>query len=133
MIKSEGKIVTEIWRYVSNSSLATLIDGDVYKSRNRPLNSTKVDIVIKPLSNQPKQKQMCYVNCNIYVPDQIDNGQYDKDGDRCDALEDEAARVLEVFRTTDARIVLESQHTYKVDGANAHVINNRLLYTVINE
>ena len=133
MIKSEGKIVTEIWKYVSNSELATAINGEIYKSRNRPLNSNTVDIVIKPIANTPSQRQLSYINCNIYIPDEIDDGQYDKNGEECDRLEEIAARVLEVFSIDGARIVLDTQHTYQVTDAHAHVINNRLFYQFINE
>jgi hypothetical protein len=133
MIKTEASIVTEIWKYVRGSQLASAIDGEVLKSRDRSLNSKKADIVIKPLSNRPGQRQQSYVNCNIYVPDLLDDKQYEKDGARCDELEEIAAQVLELFHLDTARVVLDEQHTYKVENANAHVINNKLYYQIINE
>lgn len=133
MIHTEGEIVTGVYRYVVGSVLASAVSGLVYKSRNRPVNSDKEDIVIKPLSNAPRQKQQCTINLNIYVPDNYGDGQYEKNGERCDELEAVAAQVLEVFHVGGARVVLETQHTYQVENANAHVINNRLLFTVVNE
>ena len=133
MIRTEGEIVTDIYKYVAGSPLAVVVNGEIIKSRNRPLNSDKEDIVIKPLANQPGQTQVTIVNCNIYVPDEIDNGQYEKNGARCDELERLSATLFEVFHLSGARVILDSQHTYQVENARAHVINNRLLYTVINE
>ena len=133
MIRTEASILTDIWKYVNNSELATAISGEVIKSRKRPLNSKKEDIIIMPLANVPAQRQQGVVNCNIYVPDIIDEGQYDKDGVRCDALEEIAASILEVFSLSGMRVVLESQHTYEVKDCQCHVINNRLSYQLINE
>jgi len=133
MIQTEGRIVTDIYKFIRQSALAEAVSGNIYKSINRPPNSKEEDIVIKPLSNMPRQRQECVVNVNIYIPDQLDDGQYDKNGARCDELEEVAAQVLEVFHLETARVILDTQHTYQVPEANAHVINNRLLYTIVNE
>jgi hypothetical protein len=133
MVRSEGSIITGIYKYVRGTNLAMSINGEICKSRNRPVNSDKEDIVIKAVGNTPRQKQQCIVNVNIYVPDIVDEGQYDKNGARCDELEEMAASEFEVFRVDSARVYLDTQHTYEVSEAHAHVINNRLLYTVINE
>ena len=132
MIKSEGQIVTEIYKYVVNTTLASAISGKVLKSTDRDPNSVLEDIVIKPLANKPKQVQETIVNLNIYVPDQLDEGQYIKNGERCDILEEVACRELEVFWIGGARISLDEQHTYKVDDARCHVINCKLLYKIEN-
>jgi hypothetical protein len=133
MIHTEGEIVTAIWRYVCGTALADAITGEVYKDIDRPVNSELEDIVVRPLTNVPRQKQTCVINVNVYVPDHFDDGQYVKDGERCDLLEKESAQLLEVFFIEGARIYLDTQHTYEVKDAKAHVINNRLVYTVINE
>lgn len=132
MIKSEGQIVTEIYKYVITTSLAEAINGKVLKSRDREPNSVSEDIVIKPLANNPKQVQETIVNLNIYVPDELDEGQYIKNGARCDQLEAIACTDLEVFWIDGARIALEEQHTYEVPDARCHVINCRLIYKIEN-
>lgn len=131
MVRTEGDIVTALWRYVMSSILPANISGRVYKSTDRPVNSTKEDIVIKPLANLPKQKQEGFINVNIYVPDIMDEGQYNKDGDRCDLLERVAVEVLEVFDVEDIRFTLDTQHTLEVE--QAHLINNKILFNLINE
>lgn len=133
MIKSEGQIVTEIYKYVITTPLAAAITGKVLKSIDREPNSVSEDIVIKPLANNPKQVQETIVNMNIYVPDTLDEGQYIKNGERCDQLEALACTDFEVFWIEGARIALEEQHTYKVDDARCHVINCRLLYKIENQ
>lgn len=133
MIKSEGQIVTEIYKYVVTTSLASSITGKVLKSVDRDPNSSDEDIVIKALANSPRQVQETIVNLNIYVPDNLDEGQYVKNGSRCDELEAIACLVLEVFWIGGARISLEEQHTYKVQDARCHVINCRLLYKIENQ
>lgn len=132
MIKTEGQIVTEIYKYVASSPLAEAVDGSVLKSIDRDVNSTTEDIVIKPLANSPKQVQETIVNVNIYVPDTLDEGQYVKNGERCDELEVIACECLEVVHLGGARLHLEEQHTYKVQDARCHVINCRMLYQIEN-
>ena len=132
MIKSEGKIVTEIYKYVKTTALAAAISGKILKSIDRDVNSDTEDIVIKPLANSPKFTQQTIVNLNIYVPDLLDDGQYNKNGSRCDTLEEIACQDLEVFWIGGARVNLEEQHTYKVADARCHVINCRLLYKIEN-
>ena len=137
MIQTEGHILNLIYKYIKASELADAINGDVYKSIDRPINSTKEDIVIKALANLPRQRQSAKVNVNIYVPDFQDDGQWNKDGSRCDELEEIAARTLEVFHVGGSRVCIDTGdnsafHTYKVDDAHAHVINIKLLYEHIN-
>ena len=132
MIKSEGKIVTEIYKHIITTQLAAMISGKVLKSIDRDPNSVKEDIVIKALANSPKQVQEAVVNVNLYVPDNLDEGQYVKNGERCDQLEEQAVKDLEVFWVGPARIHLEEQHTYKVEDARCHVINCRMIYKIEN-
>jgi len=138
MIQTEGHILNGIYKYIKGSELAGAVNGDVYKSIDRPVNSKTEDIVIKALANLPRQRQSAKVNVNIYVPDFQEDGQWNKDGSRCDELEEIAAKVLEVFRIEDARVCIDTNdnsafHTYKVENAHAHVINVKLLYEHINE
>ncbi len=138
MIQTEGHILNGIHRYIKASELAAAVSGDVYNDRPRPVNSDKEDIVIKVLANMPRQRQSVKVNVKIFVPDQHVKGQYEKDGQRCDELEEVAARVLEVFRIGDARVCIDttdnvSFHTYSSEEAHAHIINIKLLYEHINE
>jgi hypothetical protein len=134
MIRTPGSIATDIYKYVMASALAEAVNGEVLKSRDRKPNSKTEDVVIKVLANMPAQKQQTVINVNIYIPDFVnEDGQYEKDGERCDDLEAIAAKVFEVFHLNGARVILDSQTTMQEDNANAHGINNRLLYTVINE
>ena len=137
MILTEGHILNGIYKYIKGSELASAINGEVYKSLDRPVNSKTEDIVIKALANLPRQRQSAKVNVNIYVPDFQEDGQWNKDGSRCDELEEIAARVLEVFHVDGSRICIDTNdnasfHTYQVDNAHAHVINIKLLYEHIN-
>lgn len=133
MIRTPGSIAIDIFKYVKASPLAAVVNGEVLKSIDRKPNSKTEDVVIKVLTNRPAQSQQTVINVNIYVPDFFENGQYEKNGERCDELEEKAASVFEVFHVNGARVVLDSQTTYQEDNANAHVINNRLLYRIINE
>lgn len=134
MIRTPGGIATDIYKYVLKSEMAAAVNGEVLKSLDRKPNSKTEDIVIKVLANRPAQKQQTVINVNIYVPDNLNKyGQYEKIGGRCDELEEVAARTFEVFSINGARVILDSQTTFQDENANAHVINNRLLYMIINE
>ena len=82
------------------------------------------------------QEQKVSVNVNIYVPEKLQDGRYDRDEPRERILQELSAETLEVGGIgEDFSFFLEKQETFVVLDAIRHerCINNRLLYNYLNE
>lgn len=133
-MKTDQEIKEEIYQFIKGTDLEQSVSG-VLSTRKRPLNSTKEDILISILANGNRQKQQAFVNVNIYVQDQSvkKNAQLEEDGERIGQLSRIAADLFEVFWIGTARVNLEEQRVFEVENGKEHVINNRLLYQIVNE
>ena len=133
-MKTQDEITTEIYRYVKASALAAAVSGKVINGKDRSPKSSLEDVVVKVLGGRLGQVQECYVNVNIYVPDTYHDGQYEKDDERVPLLERTAMDLFEKPIHIDAaRITIDSQTTMPSNSGKEHVINNKLLYQIINE
>lgn len=131
-MKTEYAIKTDIYNYLKKSELVNEVTGLLKKTR-RPKNSTKEDIIISVLSNVNGQNQEAVVNVNIYVEDNIIDGQAEEDSARIGELSELASSILESFTVGGAVVYLEQQKVYEAEGIEWHVINNRLNYKINNE
>ena len=133
-MKTDQEIKEEIYIFIKKSELASAVSG-VVTTRKRPLNSNKEDILISVLAGNNAQRQQVFVNVNIYVQDQYvkKNQQYEENGERLAELERLAADILDVFWIGTSRVHLEAQHTISAGNEKEQVINNRLLYEIVNE
>lgn len=133
-MKTSDEITTDLYRYIKQSVLASAVTGKIINGKDRTPNSTKEDVTVKMLANNLGQRQGAYINVNIFVPDTIRSGQYEKDDSRVPLLERTAMDVFETpIHIKGARIVLDSQLTFASDNGKEHIINNKLLYHIINE
>ena len=133
-MKTSDEITTDIYRYIKQSALASAVTGKIINGKDRTPNSTKEDVTVKMLANNLGQRQGAYINVNIFVPDTIRSGQYEKDDSRVPLLERTAMDVFEKpIHIEGARIVLDSQLTFASENGKEHIINNKLLYHIINE
>lgn len=132
-MKSDIEIKDDIYNHIKGSSLESAVTGKLCKASKRPLDSDKEDIVISVLDNGSGQIQEAFVNVNIYVKDNIRNGQAEENSIRCRELCRIAIDVLCVGHGDDFRFALEKQRINPVEGKDEHFINNRLLYRQVNE
>lgn len=131
-MKTEYAIKTDIYNYLMKSELVNEVTG-LLKKTSRPKNSNKEDIIISVLSNVNGQNQEAVVNVNIYVEDNIIDGQAEEDSARIGKLSELASSILESFTVGGAVVYLEQQKVYEAEGIDWHVINNRLNYKINNE
>lgn len=131
-MKTEYAIKTDIYNYLMKSELVNEVTG-LLKKTSRPKNSNKEDIIISVLSNVNGQNQEAVVNVNIYVEDNIIDGQAEEDSARIGELSELASSILESFTVGGAVVYLEQQKVYEAEGIDWHVINNRLNYKINNE
>ena len=123
-MKSDIEIKDDVYKIIKGSELEKAVTGKLSKTL-RPLNSGKEDIVISMLDNGKGQIQEAFVNVNIYVPDNLRDGQAEENS--------VAAELLEVQRGEDYRFTLDKQRVMEVNGKSEHFINNKLLYKQVNE
>ena len=131
-MKSDIEIKDDIYQIIKGSTLEKAVTGKLKKTR-RPANSNKEDIVISILENGSGQVQEAFVNVNIYVSDDVRDGQAEENSSRLRQLCKLATELLEVQRGEDYRFTLDKQRVMEVNGKNEHFINNKLLYKHVNE
>ena len=73
------------------------------------------------------------MNVNIYVKDNIRDGQNEINDSRCRELCRISIEVLETGFGEGFRFVLDKQRVMPVNGKSEHFINNKLLYKQLNE
>ena len=133
MIHTDIDIKDELWTWVSQSNLATMVTGGVYKDQ-RPLNSEAEDIVIAVIARTAgAQMQQATANVNIYVADKRRGREAIEDTARLRALCTEAASLFAYKHDGDAIYELDSQEVMKVYGADWHIINNQISIRYNNE
>lgn len=89
MAKTGKQIQGDVYRLLRDSTLYTLISGEVYRNGLRPRDSRKEDATVTFTAGLPDQIQTGVVTVNIFVPD-IDpdgNGTWVEDGRRVEELE----------------------------------------------
>ena len=131
-MKSDIEIKDDIYQIIKGSTLEKAVTGKLKKTR-RPANSNKEDIVISILEHGSGQVQEAFVNVNIYVSDDVRDGQAEENSSRLRQLCKLATELLEVQRGEDYRFTLDKQRVMEVNGKNEHFINNKLLYKQVNE
>lgn len=75
MMKSDIDIKDDIYKHIKGSALEKAVTGKLCKASKRPANSNKEDIIISILDNGSGQMQEAFVNVNIYVKDNIRDGE----------------------------------------------------------
>lgn len=131
-MKSDIDIKDDVYKIINHSPLEQAVTG-VLKKTKRPHNSKSEDIVISVLSNKTAQQQEAFVNVNIYVKDDDVDGQYEECSPRLRQLCQLAFDLFMNVRGYDFRLSLDTQQVMEVDGTGEHLINNKLLYQIINE
>lgn len=138
-MKSDIDIKDDIWKVINNSALLKEVTGKLKKTSIRPKGSRNEDIVISVLANDTKQKQVAYVNVNIYVADDDVDGQSEEQTTRLRKLCQMSFDLFDNVRGNDFRLSLTDpnfecgQRVIESAGSSEHVINNKLLYQIINE
>lgn len=138
-MKSDVDIKDDVWRVINKSALLKEVTGELKKTSIRPKGSRSEDIIISILANDTKQKQVAYVNVNIYVADDNVDGQSEEQTTRLRKLCQMSFDLFDNVRGNDFRLSLTDpnfecgQRVIESVGTSEHVINNKVLYQIINE
>lgn len=88
-MKTGKQIQGDIYKLLKDSTLCSMISGDVYRNGYRPRDSRLEDAVVIFTVGQSDQIQSGVVTVNIFVPDidPYDNGVLVEDGQRTEEIE----------------------------------------------
>lgn len=133
-MKSDIEIKDAIYSIIKGSALEKTVTGKLKKTR-RPANSDKEDIIISMLDNGGGQIQEAFVNVNIYVADDIRDGQAEEKSARLRELCKMSYELLFNCRGDGFRVdsTGSKQRVLEVNGKDEHFINNKLLIQISNE
>lgn len=89
MAKTSKQVQGDVYRLLKDSTLYTLISGEVYRKGYRPRDSRKEDAVVIFTTGLADEIQTGVVTVNIFVPDidPYNNGVWVEDGARTEELE----------------------------------------------
>lgn len=132
-MKTVIDIKDDVYNVIKGSALDEEATGKLCKSSKRPANSDKEDIVISVIGNNVSQMQEAFVYVNIYVKDNIRDGEAEINDTRCRELCRLASDLFEVHNGGSFRITLVEQTTPPVNGKDEHFIKNKILYQYCNE
>lgn len=129
------EIIEIMYDELKGSELDISASGGLYKLQ-RPLGSTKEDIVINCLPVSNEQIQRATVNVNIYaqdIPIRVDGvQQHAPDIDRLQFLAAKAVHKLESIYYPGYSLVITQQSVIKEEAVNQHFINIRIEFRFIN-
>lgn len=138
-MRSDIDIKDDIYNALLHSPLVIEVNGKLYK-RKRPINSTSEDVVISVLANNMAQRQMANINVNIYVKDDYvktddeEQGQNEEQSQRLRKLCQLAIQSVNAIHGKDFRVTFDKENGQRViESEGEHIINNKLLYQIINE
>ena len=131
-MRTSEEIESDIYRCIMATDFPNQISG-VVKIKPRPMGSRSEDCIVSVLANPYAQKQVATVNVNIYVQDNIAERQTEKASIRIKELKRLFYNKFKEIHGDDYDAHILSQDTFSADGADEHVINNKIEYKHINE
>lgn len=131
-MRSDAEIKDVFYTLLKGSDLDNVISGSIYKI-SRPANSDLEDVTIHVLDGLNGQVQNVVVNVNVYVLDvNYRVGEFVQDEIRVRELSNLCIKLLDGFSCDDYLLEIEKQPVFSVEGCNQHVINNRVLFKIMN-
>lgn len=133
MAKTSKQVQGDVYQLLKDSTLYTLISGEVYRNGYRPRDSKLEDAVVTFTAGLPDQIQTGVVTVNIFVPD-IDpfaNGTYVENGARTEQLERLAQEWVDSLSAEVSSYLFSLNQTiYTVEepSINQHFIVIKLAY-----
>lgn len=136
MAKTGHEIQGDILGLLKSSTLASVINGGVYRAGYRPRDSRLEDAVVIFTAGLPSQVQTGVVTVHIYVPDIELNGVWVEDGARAAALEAAAQAWTESLTCAVSNYKFTVQQTVTTEAApeiQQHFVVVMLRYEYFNE
>lgn len=125
MKKTGLEFESYFFQLVKDSSLASVVNGKVYREDYRPANSNKEDIIVIFMTAVFNDYvQVGKVNINVYVPDIISSGIKRKDLKRCREIERACQDFFDGLKGNTYRFRLgQVINTFKEQEIDQHFVN----------
>lgn len=133
MAKTAKQIQGDVYRLLKDSTLSSMISGDVYRGGYRPRDSRLEDAVVIFTAGLPDQIQTGVVTVNIYVPDidPYDNGVMVENGFRTAQIEllaSEWVKSLKAGLSCYNFRLQQTIYTEREESINQHFVVVKLAY-----
>lgn len=133
MIKTAKQIQGDVYQLLRDSTLYSMISGDVYRSGMRPRDSKLEDAIVIFTTGLPDQIQTGVVTINIYFPDidAYNNGVLVENALRGSQLELLAAEWVDSLKAGVSNYKFELQQTIYTEAEaaiNQHFVVVKLKY-----
>lgn len=130
-MKSDIDIKDEIFQMLKGTELESEVSGELCKTR-RPKNSKLEDIVIAVVANEGVERQEAVVNVNVYVEDNIIDGQPEEDTIRCREISNICKSVIKECHINGAWIRPSPPRVFEAQDIPWHIVNNKIKYQFQN-
>ena len=133
MAKTSRQVQGDVYRLLRDSTLYSMISGEVYRNGMRPRDSRLEDAVVIFTTGLAEQIETGVVTINIFVPD-IDpygNGVMVEDGARTEAIEKLAQNWVESLSADVSNYLFKLQQTIFTEAEpsiNQHFVVVKLQY-----
>lgn len=133
MIKTAKQIQGDVYQLLRNSTLCSMISGDVYRGGMRPRDSKLEDAIVIFTTGLPDQIQTGVVTINIYFPDidPYNDGVMTENALRGSQLELLAAEWVDGLKAGVSNYKFELQQTIYTEAEaaiNQHFVVVKLKY-----
>lgn len=131
------EIMEKMFDILNNGNVRTMINGGIYHQGQRPVNSTKEDIVINVLSlTTESEPQSAIVNVNIFVPD-VDmnvNGAVVKMANeaRLNQLVKKVEDAINASSVSNADVYTTEQYLLEEESIGQHYFNVRVSWVIVS-
>lgn len=138
MAKTAKQIQGDVYQLLKDSTLYTMISGEVYRQGYRPRNSQLEDAVVIFTTGLPTEIQEGVVTVQLFVPDidPFDNGVLVEDGERTEEMERLAQEWVDSLSCEVSNYYFELQQTICTDEEeeiHQHFIVVKLRYRYYGE
>ena len=133
MAKTGKQVQGDIYNFLRNSALSSMISGGVYRNGYRPPDSKLEDAVVIFTAGLPGQIQTGVVTVNIFVPDTdaFENGILVEEGQRTESIEKLAEDWVKSLNAGVSCYKFKLQQTIYTDeeqDINQHFVVVKLAY-----
>ena len=133
MAKTSKQVQGDVYRLLRDSTLYSMISGEVYRGGQRPRDSRNEDAVVIFTAGLPTEIETGVVTVNIFVPDidPFDNGVLVEDSQRTEELEILAQNWVDSLTAEVSNYKFELQQTIMTDAdeeTHQHFVVIRLYY-----
>lgn len=137
MAKTGKQIQGDVYQLLRDSTLYSMISGEVYRNGMRPRDSRAEDAVVTFTAGFPTEIQEGVVTVNIFVPDidPYENGVLVEDGQRCETLEKAAADWVDSLTAAVSNYKFKLQQTIYTEEEpeiHQHFVVVKLQYEYID-